>query len=155
MLKTVKETVQIETLDNTSSNLSLESPTIAVVSIKIKRRLPLIICGFNRQLSSRVLSHRTKLTLYKTLIIPVLVNGAELWNLRASAEKSLGTFEKKNSTQDGKYRRRVNRELCDLYYEVKLDRRIKMQRLRWLRYIVRMDIQAQLHQVQHTEVKDN
>ena len=50
------------------------------VSLEIKRRVTLAnMCyfGLNRQLSSRDLSRATKLTLYKALILPVLLFGAE------------------------------------------------------------------------------
>ena len=130
------------------------------VSDEIKRRLTLAnrcYFGLNRQLSSRALSRRTKLTLYKTLIIPVLLYGAEAWTLSAADEKSLGTFERKILRKifgpiciDGEYRRRMNIELYELYDDVELVRRVKLQRLRWLGHVVRMDEQAPARKVFET-----
>ena len=48
------------------------------VSQEIKRRVTLVNSfGLNRQLSSKDLSRATKLTLFKALILPVLLYGAE------------------------------------------------------------------------------
>ena len=50
------------------------------ISLEIKLRITLAdryYYGFNGQLSNRNLSRMTKLILYKTLILPVLLNDAE------------------------------------------------------------------------------
>ena len=55
------------------------------VSLEIKRRIILAnrcYYGLNGQLSNRDLSRTTKLILYKTLILPVLLYGAEAWTFR-------------------------------------------------------------------------
>lgn len=119
------------------------------VSSEIKRRITLAnrcYYGLNRQLSSRALSRRTKLSLYKTLILPVLLYGAEAWTMTAADEQSLGTFERKILRKifgpicvDGEYARRMNHQLYELYDDVDLVRRVKIQRLRWLGHVVRMD----------------
>ena len=80
----IKEFVYLGTAINTSNDVSLE----------IKRRVtPANSCyfGLNRQLSSRDHSLGTKLTLYKALILPVLIYGAEAWTLSCSC---LGVFER-------------------------------------------------------------
>ena len=99
------------------------------VSLAIQRRLTLAnrySYGLNRQLSSKALSRRTKLMLYKTPIIPVLIYGAESWTMSSANEKSLGTFERKIIRKiipicvNGEYRRRMNHELYELYDDVEL-----------------------------------
>lgn len=104
MLSTIKEAARIEThisVDNYAFEvvqnfvyLGSSITTNSNVSIDIKRSLALAnryYLGLNRQLNSRTLFRRTKLTLYKTLIIPILLHGT----LTAADEKSLGAFERK------------------------------------------------------------
>ena len=54
------------------------------VSLEIKRRVTLAnrcYFGLNRQLRNRDICRATKLTFYKTLILPALLYGAEAWTL--------------------------------------------------------------------------
>ena len=54
------------------------------VSLEIKQRITLAngcYYGLNGQLSNRDLSRTIKIMLYKTLILPVLLYGAEAWTL--------------------------------------------------------------------------
>ena len=51
--------------------------------------------GLNRQLSNRVLSSSTKLILYKTLILPVLLYGAETQTLLSTDAAASRVFEGK------------------------------------------------------------
>ena len=108
-------------------------------------------------MSSKALSRRTKLTLYKTLIIPVLIYGAESWTMSAADKKSLVTFEWEILRKifgpicvNVEYRRRMNHELFELYDDVKLARRVKIQGLRSLVHVVRMDGQAPARKVFET-----
>ncbi|WP_215796742.1 hypothetical protein, partial [Vibrio anguillarum] len=120
------------------------------VSLEIQRRITLAnrcYFGLSRQLKSKVLSRRTKIKLYKSLIIPVLLYGAEAWTVSTSDETALGVFERKVLRKiygplnigNGEYRRRWNDELYDLYDDIDIVQRIKRQRLRWLGHVVRMD----------------
>ena len=64
----------------------------------IKRRITLAnrcYYGLNGQLSNRDLSRTTKLILYKTLILPVLLYGAEAWTLLSTDAAALRVFERK------------------------------------------------------------
>ncbi len=110
----VKDFVYLGTSINTDNNVSLE----------IQRRISLAnkcYFGLSRQLSSKVLSRRTKLTLYKALIMPVLTYGAEAWTMTTSDEATLGVFERKILRKifgplhvgNGEYRRRWNDELYE------------------------------------------
>lgn len=122
------------------------------VSEEIQRRIALAnrcYFGLSRQLSSKALSRRTKLTMYTALILPVLLYGAEAWTLTAADENRLGTFERKVLRKiygplcvNGEYRRRMNHELYELFGDVDVARRIKIQRLRWFGHVYRMDEQT-------------
>ena len=68
------------------------------VCLEIKRRITLAnrcYYGLNGQLSNRDLSRTTKLILYKTLILPVLLYGAEAWTLLSTDAAALRVFERK------------------------------------------------------------
>ena len=73
---------------------------------------------------------RMEICLYKSLILPVLLYGAESWTMTSSDEQALGVFERKMAW---------NQELYDIYDDIDVVKRIKIQRLRWLRYVTRMD----------------
>jgi sorting nexin-29 len=119
------------------------------VSLEIKRRITLAnrsYFGLSRQMNSRALSRKTKLTLYKALIIPVLLYGAEAWTVTQSDAAALGVFERKILRKifgpvcvGGTYRIRWNDELYELYGDVDIVKRINIQRLRWLGHIARME----------------
>ena len=68
------------------------------VSLEIKRIVTLAnrcYFGLNRQLSSRDLSRATKSTLYKALILPELLYGAEASTLSIMDAPALGVFDRK------------------------------------------------------------
>ena len=48
---------------------------------------------------------------------------------------------------NGEYRKSMNHELCELYYDVELGTHVKIQRLRWSGHVVRMDEQAAARRV--------
>ena len=50
--------------------------------------------GLSKQLCSRALSRKIKPTLYKTLLPPVLLYGAETWVLTDKDKQALGVFER-------------------------------------------------------------
>ena len=52
------------------------------------------------QMKTRVLSRKTKVTLYKTLIMSVLLNGVEGWVLSQYDYSALDVYEIKNPAQD-------------------------------------------------------
>ena len=75
----VKDIVYLRCSINTDNDISLE----------IRRRITLAkrcYFGLRKQLSKKVLSWRTKICLYKSLILPVLLYGAEPW--RGQPQKS-------------------------------------------------------------------
>ena len=87
--------------------------------------------------------------LYKTLILPVLLYGAECWTISKTAEQILGSFERKilrriygPVCEEGEWRRRRNCELYVLYQDVDVVRKAKIRRLQWLGHIEQMDNKA-------------
>ena len=133
------------------------------VSLEIKRRITLAnrcYYGLSRQLSSRALSRRTKVTLYKTLILPVLLYGAEAWVVTQSDAAALGVFERKVLRKifgplrvGDDFRIRMNHELYELYDDIDVVQRISQQQLRWLGHVVRMDENAPAKKVFDAKVE--
>ena len=118
--------------------------------------------GLSKQLCSRVLSRKTKLTIYKTLILPVLLYGAETWVLSDRDKQALGVFERKILRKvfgpvkiHDEYRIRYNHELYELYADIDVLQRINVQRLRWLGHVVRMKDGAPAKEVFKWDVKEN
>ena len=80
--------------------------------------------GLRRQFRSQILSIKTKIKLYKTLIRPVLAYGSETWVLSKSDEAILGVFERKilrvifgPTNENGEWRIKYDNELYTLYKE--------------------------------------
>ena len=74
-------------------------------------------CNF----SSRLLSRATKIILYKTLIRPVVLYGAEAWTLTKKEEQALLIFRRKifrriygAKYENGEWKSRTNRELEEM-----------------------------------------
>jgi hypothetical protein len=98
-----------------------------------------------QMLKSKIISRRSKLQIYKTLIRPVTY-GAETWTLRSAEENALRRFEKKvlrkiygPVVDKGVWRIRYNDELCKLMAGKVIVRFIKAQRIQWLGHVERMD----------------
>ncbi|XP_043064095.1 uncharacterized protein LOC122320085 [Drosophila ficusphila] len=127
------------------------------VSLEIKRRVTLAnrcYFGLSRHFNSRALSRQAKISLYKTLILPVLLYGAECWTVVQSDAAALGVFERKILRKifgpicvGDAYRIRWNHELYELYGDVDVVSRVKIHRLRWLGHIARMEEDAPARKV--------
>jgi hypothetical protein len=98
-------------------------------------------------LSSRLLSKSTKIRVYRTIILPVVLYGYETWSLTLREEQSLRVFENrvlrrvfgpKRDKATGDWRRLHNEELNDLYSSPNIIRVIKLRRLRWAGHVARM-----------------
>jgi hypothetical protein len=90
-------------------------------------------------LSSRLLSKSTKIRVYRTIILPVVLYGCETWSLTLREEQILRVFENrvlrrifgpKRYEATGDWRRLHNEELNDLYSSPNIIRVIKSRRLR-------------------------
>jgi hypothetical protein len=97
-------------------------------------------------LKSKNISRVAKCKLYRTVIWPVLTYGAETWAINKSDERKLMTLERKMLrktfgpvTEDNQWRIRTNSELEELYTDINIGIFIKLQRLRWMGHLHRMD----------------
>jgi hypothetical protein len=84
--------------------------------------------------------------IYRALIKPVLMFGAETWVLSKADELRLGVFERKilrriygPVCEGAAWRSRYNEELYRLYDETDLVTTVRITRLRWAGHIVRME----------------
>jgi hypothetical protein len=77
--------------------------------------------------------------LYKTIIMPVVLDGCETWSLTLKEEHRLRVFENrvlrrvfrlKRDEVTGGWRKLLNRELCDWYSSPSIIRKIKSRRMR-------------------------
>jgi hypothetical protein len=85
-------------------------------------------------LSSRLLSKNTKIRVYRTIILPLVLNGCETWSLTLREEQRLGVFENrvprrifgpKRDEVTGEWRRLHNEEVSDLHSSLNIIRVIK------------------------------
>ncbi|KAJ4445480.1 hypothetical protein ANN_07288 [Periplaneta americana] len=98
-------------------------------------------------LSSSLLSKNLKVRIYKTVILPVVLYGCEIWTLTLREEHRLRVFENKvlrkifRAKRDevtGKWRKLHNTELHALYSSPDIIRNIKSRSLRWAGHVARM-----------------
>ena len=98
-------------------------------------------------LSSRLLSKHLKITIYRTIILPVVLYGCEAWSLTLREERKLRVFENmvlrrtfgpRRDEVTGEWRRLHNEELNDLYSSPNIVRVIKSRRMRWAGHVARM-----------------
>ena len=101
--------------------------------------------GLMQHLRTVIISRNIERTLYKTLIRPELAHGSEAWTERQSNEQLLGGFERrvlrhvyKGIIESGVCRWRHKAELHRLCGHPDIVRFIKIDRLRWIRHIQRM-----------------
>ncbi|KAI5714830.1 hypothetical protein M8J77_006182 [Diaphorina citri] len=100
--------------------------------------------ALKKMLSSKLLTWTSKIRIYKTLIQPVIVYGAETWTLTKKMESKLMVFENAVLRQifgpvkeNGEWRRRKNRELRSLYPDLDIVTIVKKKRLQWYGHIKR------------------
>ena len=98
-------------------------------------------------LSSRLLSKKLRMKIYRTIILPVVLYGCEAWSLTLREERKLRVFENmvlrrifehRRDEVTGEWRRLHNEELSDLYSSPIIVRVIKSRRMRWAGHVARM-----------------
>ena len=97
--------------------------------------------------SSRLLSKHTKIKIYRTVILPVVLYGCETWSLTLWKERRLRVFENRvlkkifGAERDQvtrEWRKLHSEELNDLYCSTNIVRVIKSRRIRWAEHVARM-----------------
>jgi hypothetical protein len=87
-----------------------------------------------------VFSNNTKIRVYRTVVLPVVLYGCETWSLTLREEQRLRVFENmvlrrifgpKRDEATGEWNRLHNEELNDLYSSPNIIRVIKSRRMRW------------------------
>ena len=98
-------------------------------------------------LSSRLLSKNIKITIYRNIILPVVLYGCETWSLTLREERKLRVFENMvlrrifgpgSDEVPEEWRRVYNEELNDLYCSPNIVRVIKSRRMSWAGHVARM-----------------
>jgi hypothetical protein len=98
-------------------------------------------------LSSRLPLKNTKIRVYRTIILPVVLYGCETWSLTVREEQRLRVFENwvlrrifrpKRDEVTGEWRRLHNKELNDLYSSPNIIQVIKSRGMRWAGHVARM-----------------
>jgi hypothetical protein len=117
---------------------------------EIKRRVNSInacYCSVQNMLPSCLLSKNIKITIYKTIILPMVLYGYESWPLTLRDEHKLRVLEnivlriifgpKRDEKTEG-WRNLHNEELCNLCSSPGIIRMIKLRRMRWAGHVARM-----------------
>ncbi|KAJ4440160.1 hypothetical protein ANN_08298 [Periplaneta americana] len=104
--------------------------------------------ALNKTLRARCISKKAKLTLYKTVVRPIVLYGSETWTLSKKMEQQLMTWERKilrkiygPKYENGHWRIRYNTELKTQYKSPDIVAEIKARRLEWLGHVIRMNDQ--------------
>lgn len=95
--------------------------------------------------TNQVITRRTKITIYNTLVRPVVIYGAETWTLKDTDVKILRVFERRIlrkifgpvRTYEG-WRERYNAELDELVEGKDGVRLVKARRIDWMGHVERL-----------------
>jgi hypothetical protein len=94
-----------------------------------------------------LLSKNTQISVYRTIILLVVLYGCETWSLTLREEQRLRVFENrvlrrifgpKMDEATGEWRRLHNEELNDLYLSANIIGVIKSRRMRWAGHVARI-----------------
>ena len=96
---------------------------------------------------SRLLSIKSKITLYKVIVKPIALYACSTWATTKSDEGKLGVFERKilrkifgpKRSNDGEYEMRNNEELDNLYKEPTIIGSLKSTRISWAGHVWRSE----------------
>ena len=98
----------------------------------------------------------SKIKIYRTIILPVVLYGCEAWPLTLREESKLRVFENmvlrrifgpSRDEVTGEWRRLDNEELNDLYSSPNIVRVIKSRRMRWAEHVARMGEERGVYRV--------
>jgi len=108
------------------------------------------------RLSSSLLPKNLKITIYRTITLPVVLYGCETWSLALREERRLRVFENrvlrrifgpKRDEVTGEWRKLHNEELNDLYSSPNIVRVIKSRKIRWVGHMARMGERRDVYRV--------
>ena len=138
--ETVKQFTYLGTLISSSNDLKIE---INNRIFKANR----CFYGLRNQFKSKFISVNTKLSIYKTLIRPIVLYGSECWTLNKTVEEKLLIFERKllrkifgPIQENNEWRILYNHEINRKYSKfggTDIVRTIKASRIRWLGHLYR------------------
>jgi hypothetical protein len=103
-----------------------------------------------------LLSRNLKIKIYRTIILPVVLYGCEIWSLTLREERRLRVFENRvlrrvfGPTRDevtGEWRKLHNEALNDLYSLPNIVRVVKARRMRWAGPVARRGEERGVHRV--------
>jgi len=103
-----------------------------------------------------LLSKNLKIKVYRTIILPLVLNGCETWSLTLREERKLRVFENmvlmrifgpRRDEETGEWTRLHNEELNDLYSSPNIVRVIKSRRMRWAGHVARMGEEMGVYRV--------
>ena len=101
-------------------------------------------------LSSRLLSRKLKIKIYRMITLPVVLYGCEAWSLTLREERKLRVFENmvlrrlfepRRDEVTGEWRRLHNEELNYFYSSPNIVRVIKSRRMRSAGHVTRMGVE--------------
>ena len=107
-------------------------------------------------LSSRLLSRKLKIKIYRIIILPVVLYGCEAWSLKLREERKLRLFENmvlrtifgpRRDEVTEEWRRLHNEALSDLYSSPNIVRVINSRRMRWAGHVARMGEERGVYRV--------
>jgi hypothetical protein len=107
-------------------------------------------------LSYRLLSKNTKIRVYRTVVLPVVLYGCETWSLTLREEQRLKVFENrvlrrifgpKRDEATGEWRRLQNEELNGLHSSPNIIRVIKSRIMRWAGHVAYMGAQRVAYRI--------
>jgi hypothetical protein len=84
---------------------------------------------------------------YKTIILPMVLNGCEIWSLTLREEHRLSVFENrvlrrifllKRDEVTGEWRKLHNKDLRDLYSPPPIIRKTKSRKMKWAGHVARI-----------------
>jgi hypothetical protein len=94
-----------------------------------------------------LISKNTKISVYRTVVLPVVLYGCETWSLTLREEQRLRVYENrvlrrifgpKRDEATGEWRRLHTEELYDLCFSPNIIRVMKSRRMRWAGHVARM-----------------
>ncbi|KAJ8954316.1 hypothetical protein NQ318_005903 [Aromia moschata] len=102
--------------------------------------------ALNAVLKNKGISRKLKIGIYKTIIRSVVIFGSEVWTLRKEEVQRIEIWERKvlrkifgGKIGVGRWKRRTNREIYEFFKEPNITGIVRLQRVRWIGHVMRMN----------------